>query len=162
MSNVLVIFQADTEHTEQLALAVAVGAVEALGNIRLRRLASPEAAEVAHKGYGKLQIADLAWADTIAIGLERDLPRTDELATLLDLLKALDPSTTTAKRAWTFGPNGYGNHSEARAAVAEALQAIGITTLPVASLITETTPDLLERMKQAGRISAHDPRLEGS
>ena len=29
MSNVLVMFQADTEHTEQMALAVGVGAVEA-------------------------------------------------------------------------------------------------------------------------------------
>ena len=37
MSNVLVMFQADTEHTEQMALAVGVGAVEAEASIRLRR-----------------------------------------------------------------------------------------------------------------------------
>ncbi len=59
MSNVLVIFQADTERTEQLALAVADGAVEAEGSIRLRRLAAPGAVEVAHKSYGKLNPADL-------------------------------------------------------------------------------------------------------
>jgi hypothetical protein len=61
MSNVLVMFQADTEHTEQMALAVGVGAVEAEASIRLRRLAAPGAIEVAHRGYGKLQAADLLW-----------------------------------------------------------------------------------------------------
>jgi hypothetical protein len=70
MSNVLVIFQADTEATEQLALAVGVGAVEAEGSIRLRRLAAADAVEVGHRSYGKLQAPDLLWANTIVVGLE--------------------------------------------------------------------------------------------
>ena len=74
MSNVLVMFQADTEHTEQMALAVGVGAVEAEASIRLRRLAAPRAVEVAHRGYGKLQAADLLWADSVAIALESPIP----------------------------------------------------------------------------------------
>ncbi len=87
MSNVLVVFQTDTEHTEQLALAVGVGAVEAEASIRLRRLAAPGAAEVAHKGYGKLQAADLLWADTVVVGLESPTPRPEELDALLSLLR---------------------------------------------------------------------------
>ena len=83
MSNVLVMFQADTEHTEQMALAVGVGAVEAEASIRLRRLAAPGAVEVAHKGYGKLQAADLLWANTIVIGLESPTPKPEELRRLV-------------------------------------------------------------------------------
>ena len=49
MSHVLVVFQADTEQTEQLALAVGVGAVESEAGIRLRRLRTPGAVEVGHK-----------------------------------------------------------------------------------------------------------------
>src|SRR5271154_4988373 len=103
MSNVLVIFQADTEQTEQLALAVAVGAVEAEANIRLPRLAAAGAVEVAHKGYGKLQAADLLWADTVVVGLESATPRVEELEGLLSLLTELDPGRLEGKRAWTFG-----------------------------------------------------------
>src|SRR5258706_5759361 len=83
MNNVLVMFQADTECTEQMALAVAVGAVEAEANIRLRRLAAPHAVEVIHKGYGKLQAADLLWANSLAIGLESPAPKSEELGGLL-------------------------------------------------------------------------------
>ncbi len=100
MSNVLVMFQADSEQTEQLALAVAVGAVEAEASIRLRRLAAPGAVEVAHKGYGKLQSIDLLWADTIVVGLESPTPRIEELEGLLSLLSAIDRDELDGKRAW--------------------------------------------------------------
>jgi hypothetical protein len=68
MGRVLIIFQANSEAMEQLALAVAVGAVEAEGAIRLRRLAAADAPELAHKSYGRLQEDDLRWADVIVAG----------------------------------------------------------------------------------------------
>src|ERR1700753_2029782 len=101
MSKVLVVFQSDTEHTEQLALAVAVGAVEAEGSIRLRRLAAEDAVEGAHRGDGGLQAADLQWADTVVVGLESESPRAEELNGLLQLLSEGDPGQLTGKQAWT-------------------------------------------------------------
>ena len=137
MSNVLVIFQADTEHTEQMALAVAVGAVEAEANIRLRRLAAPGAVEVAHKGYGKLQAADLLWADTIVVGLESSTPRAEELEGLLSLLGELDRVQFEGKQAWTFGPEGMTmNRTESQIFIESALHVAGLAVLPMA--ITST------------------------
>ena len=153
MPSVLVLFQSDTEATEQLALAVAVGAVEAEASIRLRRLATPDAAEVAHKGYGQLQEADLLWADTIVVGLDSPTPRPNELDSLLHHLANLDPARLTGKQAWTFGPTGpVTAPSPAQALVEAALEFAGITLIPTAPL--NTTPDLPTRMKRAGRLSA--------
>lgn len=42
MSHVVIAFQADRERTEQMALAVGIGAVEAEASIRLRDLRFPE------------------------------------------------------------------------------------------------------------------------
>jgi hypothetical protein len=156
MSSVLVIFQADTEHTEQMALAVGVGAVEAEANIRLRRLAAPDAVEVAHKGYGKLRTADLLWANTIVIGLESDTPRADELGGLLSLLSELDPGELNGKQAWTFTPDGLAtNRSESQIFVESALRVAGLAVLPMEILSTEKGDDLIGGMKEAGRLSAN-------
>src|SRR5271154_3050346 len=105
MSHVLVVFQADTEQTEQLALAAGVGAVEAEVGIRLRRLRKPGAVEVGHKGYGTLKEADLLWADTIVVGLEGEQP-SEELDGLVSTLTAADKTSFPQKQAWTFGAGG--------------------------------------------------------
>jgi hypothetical protein len=155
MSNVLVIFQADTEATEQLALAVGVGAVEAEGSIRLRRLAATGAAEVGHKGYGKLQAADLLWANTIVVGLESPRPRAEELDGLLSLLSGADPGELGGKQAWTFRAEGLaGDKTEAQVFVESALQVAGVVVLPVAILHFAVGQEMLEQMKEAGRMSA--------
>jgi len=152
MSHVLVVFQADTEQTEQLALAVGVGAVESEAGIRLRRLRTPGAVEVGHKGYGTLREADLLWADTVVVGLEGERAGTEELNGLLVILKELDPSQMKGKRAWTFGAKGIGKadagQTEAQRVVEESLLAAGITPLPS---VTSAAGDATERMKDVGR-----------
>ena len=154
MSKVLVLFQTDCEHTEQMALAVAVGAVEAEGSIRLRRLATAVAVDVVHKGYGKLQQADLLWADTVVVGLESAQPRADELAGLLQLLSELDPGQLNGKQAWTFGPDGLvAVQTEAQVFVESALRVAGFTVLSGGVLDSGLTDDITEKMKQAGRLS---------
>jgi hypothetical protein len=154
MSNVLVMFQADSEQTEQLALAVAVGAVEAEASIRLRRLAAPGAVEVAHKGYGKLQSIDLLWADTIVVGLESPTPRIEELEGLLSLLSAIDRDELDGKRAWTFGADSLTvGRSEAQIFVESALRVAGMALLPMAVSSSGDRDDLVGRMKEAGRLS---------
>jgi flavorubredoxin len=153
MSNVLVMFQTDSEQTEQLALAVAVGAVEAEASIRLRRLAAPDAVEVGHKGYGKLQTADLLWADTVVVGLESPTPRAEELRGLLSLLGEVDPIQFERKRAWTFGPAGLTTgRTEAQIFVESALHVAGLAVLLMAN--TENKDDMIEGIKKAGRLSA--------
>ncbi len=155
MPTVLVLFQSDTELTEQLALAVAVGAVEAEAGIRLRRLASPDAAEIAHRGYGQLQEADLLWADTIAIGLERHTPRPGELDPLLQQLSQLGPAKLTGKRAWTFNPAGLAaSPSPSQTLIEAALEFAGITLLPTTPLAAANTTDLTTQMNLAGHLSA--------
>jgi hypothetical protein len=154
MSNVLVMFQADTEHTEQMALAVGVGAVEAEANIRLRRLAAPGAVEVAHKGYGKLQKADLLWANTVVVGLESATPIAAELGDLLSTLRGIDPKELVQKQAWTFSSDGLtADRSEAQNFVESALQVAGITVVPMNLRIGSGATDLIARMKEAGHLS---------
>lgn len=154
MSNVLVMFQADTEHAEQMALAVGVGAVEAEANIRLRRLAAPGAVEVAHKGYGKLQKADLLWANSIVVGLESATPRAEELEGLLSLLSEIDPGELDGKQAWTFSSKGLtAGRSEAQIFVESTLRVAGIIVVPMEVLSGSDVKDLIGRMKAAGRLS---------
>jgi hypothetical protein len=163
MSHVLVLFQSDSEHTEQMALAVAVGAVEAEGNIRLRRLAAAGAVEVGHKGYGRLRMADLLWADTVVVGLESARPRAEELDGLLQLLSELDPGQLDAKRAWTFGPVGLvTSQTEVQTFVESALQVAGITVLPPAALDVGHADDMIEKLKEAGRLSGRGQMAPGA
>lgn len=150
MSHVLILFQSNTEPVEQLALAVAVGAVEAEALIRLRRLSTPDAPEVAHKSYGKLQAADLIWADTIAVGLEAPAPNPEELNPLFQLLKAGD---FTSKRGWTFNPDGPdAPPTEAQLQVMQALSEAGIILLSLGEAVA--SEDLHTRMKHCGHLSA--------
>jgi hypothetical protein len=154
MSNVVIIFQADTEHTEQMALAVGLGAVEAEANIRLRRLAAPGAVEVAHKGYGKLKAADLLWANAVVIGLESPTPKNEELGDLLSVLTELNPGELNGKQAWTFSPESPWSSSEAQNLVESALRVAGITLLPKEILRAGSREDLISRMNQVGRSLA--------
>jgi hypothetical protein len=154
MSNVLVVFQSDTEYTEQLALAAAVGAVEAEGSIRLRRMAAEGAAEVAHKGYGTLKMADLLWADTLVVGLEAERPRAEELHGLLELLSEVDPGALEGKQAWTFSSKGVvESRSEAQIFVESALRIAGFVLVSVDALEFGVEADTVGRMKIAGRRS---------
>jgi hypothetical protein len=150
MSHVLIIFQSNTEPIERLALAVAVGAVEAEGLIRLRRLAAPGAPEVGHQSYGTIKRADLEWAQTIVVGLEHAEPVADELGPLLELLSE---GGLSGKRGWVFTEAGpAGEPTAAQTLVEGALQEAGILVgLPVA--LGEPGDLLSDTMKALGRLS---------
>jgi|SRR5579862_56393 hypothetical protein len=74
MKNVVVIFQATQRETESLALAFGLGAVQAGADIRLRHLDPSPATMLAHDGYGTLRVADLRWAEGVAVFLESNAP----------------------------------------------------------------------------------------
>ena len=75
--NVLVIFASQSGRTEQLALAAAVGAVQARANIRIRRLSEQrtegeqcdEVLARMRREYIPPARADAVWADMVIIGV---------------------------------------------------------------------------------------------
>ena len=78
MINVLVIFDSCSGATETLALAAAVGAVQARANIRMRRLPdnSPESNETLarmRREYVPPAAADALWADAVIVGMNRKI-----------------------------------------------------------------------------------------
>jgi len=96
-SHVLVVFYSRCGTTERLALAAAVGAVQARANIRLRRL--PDVRQVTECGEQVVRMkkeyvvpaeADILWADAIIFLLPPDLSTSSpECAAYLDLLRRL-------------------------------------------------------------------------
>src|SRR5262250_292268 len=79
--NVLVIFYSCSGETEHLALAAAVGAVQARANIRMRRLTDageeiPEYRDALarmRREYVPPTPADTQWADAVLIGMNRSV-----------------------------------------------------------------------------------------
>jgi hypothetical protein len=74
--NVLVIFSSSTGTTEKLALAAAVGAVQARANIRLRRLPDHSLGDGEEllrmrREYVTPKSSDTAWADAVIIAINR-------------------------------------------------------------------------------------------
>ena len=75
--NVLVIFYCCSGETESLALAAAVGAVQARGSIRMRRLTDggediPECRDALsrmRREYIPPAAADVLWADAVIVGM---------------------------------------------------------------------------------------------
>jgi len=97
-THVLVVFYSRCGTTEKLALAAAVGAVQARANIRLRRL--PDVTEVAQcreeiarmrREYVAPAEGDVLWADAIIFLLPPELDASSaECAVYLDLLRRLN------------------------------------------------------------------------
>jgi hypothetical protein len=100
--NVLVVFYSRYGRTERLALAAGVGAIEAEGNIRLRRLpddASPEVIQAdaawresldrMNRDYVAPRPADPVWADVIVLATPADSSR--EIESYVATLPPLGP-----------------------------------------------------------------------
>ncbi len=76
--HILIIFACETGEVEQLALAAAVGAVQARANIRLRRMADPVAAFNSvtarmNQDYVAPSAADTAWAHGLVVAIDGGL-----------------------------------------------------------------------------------------
>ena len=94
--NVLVIFYSCCGNTEKLALAAAVGAVQARANIRMRRLtdagedidACRETLARMRREYVPPAAADALWADAVIIGMN---------GTVAGVVKSPEDATTWAR-----------------------------------------------------------------
>jgi hypothetical protein len=118
MPNFLILFQAAQETTEQLALALGLGAVQRGANIRLRLL-SPEATANMHQGYGRLKAADVEWADVIAVGLEAHQPAS-ELEPLFVILADFPADALAGKLGYVYSVGDHGELDATRARLAAA------------------------------------------
>jgi hypothetical protein len=84
--NVLVIFH--SEDGEELALTLALGAVQAKCDIRLRRLGATVPKGAIHKGYVAPRDQDLEWADALVLAIaSRNLGLRSEVEEFLVRLK---------------------------------------------------------------------------
>jgi len=67
--NVLVIFHSEDTDGEKLALTLALGAVQAKCDIRLRYLGTTVPAGAIHQGYVAPREQDLEWADALVLAI---------------------------------------------------------------------------------------------
>jgi len=67
--NILVIFHSEDAEGEKLALSLALGAVQAKCDIRLRHLGTEAPANSIHNGYVKPRDQDLEWADGLVLAI---------------------------------------------------------------------------------------------
>jgi hypothetical protein len=115
VQNVVIIFQAVTQETESLALAFALGAVQAGGNIRLRHLDRLPSVELAHEGYGTLRTDDLRWAEGVAIFLEvAQATKGAELTLALDELAGDGPTRQKSAYLFDADPDGQSKRNVRR------------------------------------------------
>ena len=67
--NILVIFHSEDAGGEKLALTLALGAVQAKCDIRLRYLGAKAPTDSIHKGYVAPRNQDLEWADALVLAI---------------------------------------------------------------------------------------------
>jgi len=67
--NILVIFHSEDADGENLALKLALGAVQSKCDIRLRRLGTAVPGSSVHQGYVAPRDQDLAWADALVLAI---------------------------------------------------------------------------------------------
>lgn len=133
---VLVVFYSRYGETEKLALAAGLGAIQAKGNIRLRRVADrADAATIAaspdwkanvdrmHRDYVEPRPADAAWADVIVLATPSD--------TSVEMEAYLASLPTDGSMRGTFAAPVAGDpDAEAVTALSAAAEAAGLTIVP--------------------------------
>jgi NAD(P)H dehydrogenase (quinone) len=176
--NVVVTFFSRTGSTEKLALAAAVGAVQARANIRLRWLReTAEDAEVDRvpgwrenrermvKEYVAPREADFLWADALVIAVPALAPASPpELVGHLELLNALQSGGKLHARvggALTAGPVASGSSDPTLAALYSALADLNLIVVPRDIVVPPghaATADQVERARLQGRRVAEVAR----
>jgi NAD(P)H dehydrogenase (quinone) len=160
--NVLVTFWSRTGSTERLALAAALGAVQAKANIRLRWLRETaedlnlasipqwrESRERMSKEYIAPREADLLWADAIVIGTPASLNlAATELKTCLDMLGAAHREGKLRCRSGLVIASGAAEGNATTQALCAALARFNVTVVPPEQ---NTGADPLESARLQGR-----------
>jgi NAD(P)H dehydrogenase (quinone) len=85
--NAVVIFYSRDGHTESLALAAGVGAIQARASVRLRKVPEIADSQATESEYIAPREIDLEWADMLVLAVPSDAP--DEMNRYLGSLKDL-------------------------------------------------------------------------
>jgi len=117
MPNILITFQATQESTEQLALALGLGAVQSGGNIRLRLLSPADTPALMHSGYGRLKAADLEWAQVVTLGMEAGQPVSD-LDAIFAVLSQFPAAAVAEKVCYIYSVGAHPHLAAIRARIA--------------------------------------------
>jgi NAD(P)H dehydrogenase (quinone) len=163
--NALITFSSRTGATEKLALAVALGAVQARANIRLRWLREDvedqtvdlvsgwrENRDRMAKEYIAPREVDFLWADVLAIGLPaRGGGSSPELKTYLDALRALQSAGKLHGKvgtAFTAGSTGSGSTDPPLVSLCSVLAGLDLVLVPPC---LTTTENAVESARLLGR-----------
>jgi NAD(P)H dehydrogenase (quinone) len=171
--NTLVTFSSRTGSTEKLALAAAVGAVQARANIRLRWLReNVDDQTIDHvagwrenrnrmaKEYIAPREIDFLWADVLLIGLPaRDGVSSAELKTYIDALKLLHSAGKLSGKvgtAFTTESMGAGPSEPALVSLCSVLDGLDLILVPPdaaesARLHGRKVTEVARDLRQAGR-----------
>jgi NAD(P)H dehydrogenase (quinone) len=139
--NVVVIFYSRYGQTEALGLAAAVGAIQARGNVRIRKITEIAGQETIDsdprwkENFGRMtqeyiapREIDLEWADVVVLGSPSQTP--DEMNRYLGALKNM-PGKIAAP--FTPGAITHGEKNAALLALYGAAAGCGMTVVPVSS-----------------------------
>jgi NAD(P)H dehydrogenase (quinone) len=164
--NTLVTFSSRTGSTERLALAAALGAVQARANIRLRWLRESvndqtidrvpgwkTNRERMAREYIAPREVDFLWADVLVIGVPaRDGVASPELKTYLDALEVLRSAGKLSGKvgtAFASGLAGIGQEDPALVSLCSALVGLDLILVPPGVTVTGNA---VENARLHGRI----------
>ena len=141
--NAIVIFYSRHGHTESLALAAGVGAIQARANVRLRKVFETADSPTIESEYIAPRQIDLEWADMLVLAVPSDAP--DEMNRYLGSLKDL-----TGKIAAPFTSRSItrGEKDPALLALYAAAAGAGLMVVPAPA---ETGGDPIQAVRAHGR-----------
>jgi hypothetical protein len=138
--NVLIVFHSTAGATEQLALAVGVGAIQARADIRLRRLppaqaSAPEAApgqlrqtfQRMARDYVEPRQPDVIWADVVVLAASAD--GASQVESFVAQLPAFTPLDGKVAGVIVAG------NSQVRERISGAAARVGLTVAPAAAAL---------------------------
>ena len=162
--NVLVVFYSRYGETERLALAAGLGAIQAEGNIRLRRVAdlAPRERIDADAGWSQSltrmnrdyvapRPADPPWADVIILAAPPD--QAAEVETFVRTLSSLGPMQNKLA-----APLAAATDAPCLAALFVAASRAGLISVPVAGQTAAGEADRLTRARLHGQRLVHMAR----
>jgi NAD(P)H dehydrogenase (quinone) len=148
-SNVVIIFCSHNGSTEKLALAAAVGAVQARANIRLRRLPDVEAeqtieCERMNREYVAPRERDVEWADAIILATPARLGASS--AEWKGYVESLAPLGAHGKLGNKLGM-AIGPEACVEESLCDAVAQLGLIVVPAEN----AAADAVERARLCGR-----------
>jgi hypothetical protein len=137
--NAVIIFYSRDGHTESLALAAGVGAIQARANVRFRKVPEIADSQTIESEYIAPRQIDLDWADLLILAIPSDAP--DEMNRYLGSLKDLIGKIAAP---FTSRSIAHGEKDPALLALYAAAARVGLMVVPAPA---ETAADPLQAVQ---------------